>query len=33
VERNEKNISIDAMERLAIALKVDLLDLLVREGI
>lgn len=31
VERNEKNISIDAMERLAIALKVDLVDLLSRE--
>ena len=31
VERNEKNISLDAMERLAIALKVDLVDLLARE--
>ena len=31
VERNEKNISIDSMERLAIALGVDVVDLLVRE--
>jgi transcriptional regulator with XRE-family HTH domain len=31
VERNEKNISIDSMERLAIALGVDVLDLLARE--
>jgi transcriptional regulator with XRE-family HTH domain len=31
VERNEKNISIDAMERLAIALRVDLIELLSRE--
>ena len=31
VERNEKNISIDSMERLAIALGVDVLDLLSRE--
>jgi transcriptional regulator with XRE-family HTH domain len=31
VERYEKNISIDAMERLAAALKLDVLDLLVRE--
>jgi transcriptional regulator with XRE-family HTH domain len=31
VERNEKNISIDNMERLAIVLGVDVLDLLARE--
>jgi transcriptional regulator with XRE-family HTH domain len=31
VERNEKNISIDSMERLAIALGVDVVDLLARE--
>ena len=31
VERNEKNISIDSMERLAIVLGVDVLDLLARE--
>jgi transcriptional regulator with XRE-family HTH domain len=31
VERNEKNISIDSMERLARVLGVDVLDLLVRE--
>ena len=30
VERNEKNISIDSMERLAIVLGVDVIDLLVR---
>jgi transcriptional regulator with XRE-family HTH domain len=30
VERNEKNISIDSMERLALALGVDVLDLLAR---
>jgi transcriptional regulator with XRE-family HTH domain len=29
VERNEKNISIDSMERLAIVLGVDVIDLLV----
>jgi transcriptional regulator with XRE-family HTH domain len=33
VERNEKNISIDSMERLAIALGVDVLDLLAREKV
>lgn len=31
VERNEKNISIDAIERLANALKVDVVALLARE--
>jgi len=31
VERNEKNISIDSMERLAIVLGVDVVDLLMRE--
>ena len=31
VERNEKNISIDTIERLANALGVDVLDLLARE--
>jgi len=31
VERNEKNISIDSMERLANVLGVDVLDLLVKE--
>ncbi|MGA3371665.1 MAG: helix-turn-helix transcriptional regulator [Terracidiphilus sp.] len=31
VERNEKNISIDSMERLAIVLGVDVVDLLLRE--
>jgi transcriptional regulator with XRE-family HTH domain len=31
VERNEKNISIDTIERLANALGVDVLDLLTRE--
>ncbi len=31
VERNEKNISIDSMERLAIVLGVDVIDLLARE--
>jgi len=31
VERNEKNISIDSMERLANVLGVDVIDLLVRE--
>lgn len=31
VERNEKNISIDSMERLAIVLGVDVVDLLARE--
>lgn len=31
VERNEKNISLDTIERLANALGVDLLDLLARE--
>ena len=31
VERNEKNISIDAIERLARALKLDVVDLLERE--
>lgn len=31
VERNEKNISIDSMERLAKVLGVDVLDLLARE--
>lgn len=31
VERNEKNISIDSMERLAIVLRVDVVDLLKRE--
>jgi transcriptional regulator with XRE-family HTH domain len=31
VERNEKNISIDSMERLAIVLGMDLVDLLGRE--
>jgi transcriptional regulator with XRE-family HTH domain len=31
VERNEKNISIDTIERLANALGVDVLDLLSRE--
>lgn len=31
VERNEKNISIDSMERLAIALGVDVVELLVQE--
>ena len=31
VERNEKNISIDSMERLATALAVDVVNLLVRE--
>ena len=30
VERNEKNISIDSMERLAIVLGVDVVDLLTR---
>lgn len=30
VERNEKNISIDSMERLAIVLGVDVVDLLAR---
>ncbi len=30
VERNEKNISIDAMERLATALRADVVDLLTR---
>ena len=30
VERNEKNISIDTMERLAVVLGVDVVDLLVR---
>ena len=32
VERNEKNISIDTIERLANALGVDVLDLLSRES-
>ena len=31
VERNEKNISIDSMERLAIVLGVDVVELLARE--
>jgi transcriptional regulator with XRE-family HTH domain len=31
VERNERNISIDSMERLAIVLGVDVVDLLARE--
>ncbi|MGC9158635.1 MAG: helix-turn-helix domain-containing protein [Terracidiphilus sp.] len=31
VERNEKNISIDSMERIAIVLGVDVVDLLARE--
>ena len=31
VERNEKNISIDSMERLADVLGVDVIDLLARE--
>ena len=31
VERNEKNISIDSMERLAIVLGVDVVDLLAKE--
>jgi transcriptional regulator with XRE-family HTH domain len=31
VERNEKNISIDSMERLAIVLGVDVVDLLIKE--
>jgi transcriptional regulator with XRE-family HTH domain len=31
VERNEKNISIDSMERIAIVLGVDVVDLLLRE--
>jgi transcriptional regulator with XRE-family HTH domain len=31
VERNEKNISIDSMERLAVVLGVDVVDLLKRE--
>ena len=31
VERNEKNISIDAMERLATVLGLDVVDLLARE--
>ena len=31
VERNEKNISIDSMERLAVVLGVDVVDLLARE--
>ncbi len=31
VERNEKNISIDSMERLAIVLGVDVVDLLLKE--
>jgi transcriptional regulator with XRE-family HTH domain len=31
VERNEKNISIDSMERLAIVLGVDVVDLLARD--
>jgi transcriptional regulator with XRE-family HTH domain len=31
VERNEKNISIDSMERLAIVLGVDVVDLLTRD--
>jgi transcriptional regulator with XRE-family HTH domain len=31
VERNERNISIDSMERLAIVLGVDVVDLLSRE--
>jgi transcriptional regulator with XRE-family HTH domain len=33
VERNEKNISIDSMERLAIVLGVDVVDLLARERV
>lgn len=33
VERNEKNISLDAMERLARALKLDVVELLAREGV
>ena len=33
VERNEKNISIDAMERLANALRVDVVALLAREEV
>lgn len=33
VERNEKNISIDSMERLARALEVDLRELLNREAV
>lgn len=32
VERNEKNISIDSIEKLAIALGVDIVDLLARNG-
>ena len=31
VERNEKNISIDSMERLALVLGVDVVDLLAKE--
>jgi transcriptional regulator with XRE-family HTH domain len=31
VERNEKNISIDSMERLAVVLGVDVVDLLKRD--
>lgn len=33
VERNEKNISIDSMERLAIALGLDVVDLLNRSNL
>jgi transcriptional regulator with XRE-family HTH domain len=33
VERNEKNISIDSMERLAIVLGVDVVDLLIKERV
>ena len=33
VERNEKNISIDSMERLATVLGLDVVDLLVERGI
>jgi len=32
VERNEKNISIDSMERLATALGLDVVDLLIEAG-
>jgi transcriptional regulator with XRE-family HTH domain len=32
VERNEKNISIDSMERLAVALDLDVVDLLIEVG-
>ena len=33
VERNEKNISIDSMERLAIVLGLDVVDLLAKERV